>query len=215
MKASVKHEPPKSAFAQACDYVLRHWDALTRFTTDGALALDNNLCESQIRSLAVKGVLESGHLYADFDGVDRLLDSLPEDKRQRRMEGFVFRWAYDDPQAAANWIAGRTLAETEREAVEDALQRLVELGLLKREADGALVLHRLLVAFVQQGEGAGEAQEAVEEALLGEANQLNSEGYPAPLLEWQPHLRAVTDHNLAQLQLLVATGGGIGAKAAK
>lgn len=53
LKASLKHEPPKSAFAQACAYMLRHWEALTRFTTDGALALDNNLCESQIRSLAL------------------------------------------------------------------------------------------------------------------------------------------------------------------
>lgn len=53
LTASLKHEPPRSAFAQACGYVLRHWDALNRFTTDGSLALDNNLCESQIRSLAL------------------------------------------------------------------------------------------------------------------------------------------------------------------
>ena len=53
LKACTKHEPPQSAFAKACGYTLRHWEALNRFTIDGALALDNNLCESQIRSLAL------------------------------------------------------------------------------------------------------------------------------------------------------------------
>jgi transposase len=64
LKASSKHEPPKSAFAQACGYLLRHWIALTRFTTDGALALDNNLCESQIRSLALG---RKNYLFAGSD----------------------------------------------------------------------------------------------------------------------------------------------------
>jgi hypothetical protein len=64
LTASSKHEPPKSAFAQACGYVLRHWEALNRFTTDGALALDNNLCESQIRSLALG---RKNYLFAGSD----------------------------------------------------------------------------------------------------------------------------------------------------
>jgi len=29
--------------------------------------------------------------------------------------------------------------------------------------------------------------------LLAEAQRLNQAGYPAPLLAWQPHLRAITD----------------------
>ncbi len=37
------------------------------------------------------------------------------------------------------------------------------------------------------------AQAAVEGALLAKAYRLNNAGYPAPLLAWQPHLRAVTD----------------------
>jgi tetratricopeptide (TPR) repeat protein len=37
------------------------------------------------------------------------------------------------------------------------------------------------------------AQEAVEETLFAEAARLNKAGYPAPLLAWQSHLRAVTD----------------------
>ena len=46
-------EPPKSAMHKACAYALRQWKALTRFLEDGRLRPDNNLCELQIRSLAV------------------------------------------------------------------------------------------------------------------------------------------------------------------
>jgi transposase len=46
-------EPPESALHKACAYSINHWEALTRFLQDGLLALDNNLCELQIRSLAV------------------------------------------------------------------------------------------------------------------------------------------------------------------
>jgi transposase len=46
-------EPPESALHKACAYSLNHWQALNRFLEDGRLALDNNSCELQIRSLAV------------------------------------------------------------------------------------------------------------------------------------------------------------------
>jgi tetratricopeptide (TPR) repeat protein len=76
---------------------------------------------------------------------------------------------------------------------EDALRRLTDLGLLETEAAGALRLHRLLAAYAQGAASDGEAQTAVEQSLLEEANRLNNAGYPAPLLAWQPHLRFVTD----------------------
>lgn len=46
-------EPPKSDLAQASAYVINHWTALTRFVEDGRLSLDNNLCERQIRDIAL------------------------------------------------------------------------------------------------------------------------------------------------------------------
>jgi hypothetical protein len=42
-----------SALHKACAYSLNQWGALTRFLEDGALVLDNNLCEFQIRSLTI------------------------------------------------------------------------------------------------------------------------------------------------------------------
>ena len=90
-------------------------------------------------------------------------------------------------------------SEDESLLPEDALARLTELGLLETEAEGALKLHRLLAAFIRNLSGLEdltglrEAQQAVEQAVLEEANRLNNAGYPAPLLAWQTHLRYVTD----------------------
>jgi transposase len=46
-------EPPSSELAKAAGYVLNHWTALTRFLDDGRLSLDNNLCERQLRDIAL------------------------------------------------------------------------------------------------------------------------------------------------------------------
>ncbi len=51
--ATVEKEPPGSALAKAASYNLNHWDALTRFLDDGRLRLDNNLCEQQLRDVAL------------------------------------------------------------------------------------------------------------------------------------------------------------------
>jgi transposase len=50
---TLETEPPASTLAKACAYSRNHWGALQRFLEDGRLPLDNNLCELQIRSLAV------------------------------------------------------------------------------------------------------------------------------------------------------------------
>ncbi len=76
---------------------------------------------------------------------------------------------------------------------EDGLARLVELGLLEAEAEGALRLHHLVAAFVQGVTADAEAQAAVEEMLLTElSGRLDQAGYLGQLLTLQPHLRAVT-----------------------
>ena len=45
--------PDSSATAKALDYSIRRWTALTRFTTNGQLPVDNNWIENQIRPIAV------------------------------------------------------------------------------------------------------------------------------------------------------------------
>lgn len=76
---------------------------------------------------------------------------------------------------------------------EDALLRLLELGLLDQEEEGSVRLHRLLAAFVRNTVLDEQAMPAVERILLAVTKQQNSAGNPRPLLPLQPHLRAVTD----------------------
>jgi len=46
-------EPPASDLAKAAAYMINHWAALTRFVQEGRLKLDNNLCEQQLRAIAL------------------------------------------------------------------------------------------------------------------------------------------------------------------
>jgi tetratricopeptide (TPR) repeat protein len=76
-----------------------------------------------------------------------------------------------------------------------AMNQLIELGLVRVEADRALWLHRLVVAFTRErmADRLGEAQAMVERALGAEAERLNARREPAELRSWQVHLRFVTD----------------------
>jgi tetratricopeptide (TPR) repeat protein len=76
-----------------------------------------------------------------------------------------------------------------------AVNQLIELGLVRAEANRALWLHRLVVAFARErmGDRLAEAQLTVERALLGEAERLNGRREPAELRSWQVHLRFIAD----------------------
>jgi transposase len=57
-----RQEPPSTDLAKAAGYFVNHWTALTRFVDDGRLSPDNNLCEKQLRDIALgrKNYLFSG-----------------------------------------------------------------------------------------------------------------------------------------------------------
>lgn len=46
-------EPPSTELRKAADCVLNYWAAPTRFVTDGRVSLDNNVCEQQLRDIAL------------------------------------------------------------------------------------------------------------------------------------------------------------------
>jgi transposase len=50
---TLAQEPPSSELARAAGYLLNQWAPLTRFLDDGRLSLDNNLCERQLRDIAL------------------------------------------------------------------------------------------------------------------------------------------------------------------
>ncbi|MCI0576809.1 MAG: hypothetical protein L0332_00345, partial [Chloroflexi bacterium] len=87
--------------------------------------------------------------------------------------------------------------------VEDGLARLVALGFLEAEGNDAVVLHRLLAAFVVEGPAAGAtmdaARTAVEDSLVGQltAHLERARVYGLPLLPI-PHLRHVTEAALGR-----------------
>ena len=83
-------EPPASVLSKACAYSFNHWTALTRFLDDGALPLDNNLCEQQIRSLALG---RRNYLFAGSDaGAERaaILYSLIRTCALHRVDAFAY-----------------------------------------------------------------------------------------------------------------------------
>jgi len=53
MMAQKQLVPEGSAIAKALDYSLRRWIPLTRYLDDGAVPIDNNWCENQIRPWAL------------------------------------------------------------------------------------------------------------------------------------------------------------------
>lgn len=76
---------------------------------------------------------------------------------------------------------------------EDALQRLIDLGLLEVDDRGDPLMHRLVAAWARGVADADQGRGAVEEAMVAEAMRLNETSNPAPLRAWQSHLRMVTD----------------------
>lgn len=90
LRRTAAKEPPASALAKACAYSLNHWDALTRFLEDGRLALDNNFCELQIRTLAVG---RKNYLFAGSDaGAERaaILYSLLRTCAVQGVDGYAY-----------------------------------------------------------------------------------------------------------------------------
>jgi transposase len=100
------HEPPESALHKACAYSLNQWEALTRFMHDGRLGLDNNLCELQIRSLAIG---RKNYLFAGSDaGAERaaILYSLMRTCALQGVDSYAYLIDIIN-KLAAGWPASR------------------------------------------------------------------------------------------------------------
>jgi transposase len=81
---------PKSPFGEALGYLRRQWRALTRYTDDGALAIDNNASERALRLVAVG---RKNWMFAGSDAGGRraaLLYSLIGTCKHLRIDPFVY-----------------------------------------------------------------------------------------------------------------------------
>jgi tetratricopeptide (TPR) repeat protein len=76
---------------------------------------------------------------------------------------------------------------------EKALARLVALGLVEEEAEGALRMHRLLTRFVRALSGDAAAQASVEDTLLDVFRRVEQSGTLIDARRLEAHMRAAAD----------------------
>ena len=135
---------PKSALGKAVSYARNQWEALRRYTEDGRLTIDNNVCERTIRHQAIgrKNWLFLGHeaagpraavLYTILAGAKRhriepwvyvrdLLLRLHEDD-QRLEDLLPDRWAAAHPDAILNYRLHESRAKAIRTRARRAHRR--------------------------------------------------------------------------------------------
>jgi tetratricopeptide (TPR) repeat protein len=128
---------------------------------------------------------------------DRLDPTDPVDVIGRSLLQHAAFLAPGEPIPHVLLVAPIELPQDEADAmliVQDALHRLLSLGLLDALESDVYTIHRLVTAFVQQVGGDSErARIAIEQILLTTAQHVNHSGNPARLLPLQSHLRAITD----------------------
>ncbi|MFE1459476.1 tetratricopeptide repeat protein [Streptomyces nigra] len=88
--------------------------------------------------------------------------------------------------------------------LEEALQRLADLGLVQMTADGVPRLHRLVAAFVQDRLGDPESLRQVELRVWAHCDGLAFVGTPATRAALEPHLRVLTERALPRRDLASA-----------
>lgn len=107
--------PEGSAIAKALDYSLKRWIALTRYLDDGAVPIDNNWCENQIRpwargrsnwlfagslrsgirAAAIMSLIQSARLngHDPYAYLKDVLNRLPTQRMSQITELLPHRWA--------------------------------------------------------------------------------------------------------------------------
>ncbi|HEY0606603.1 MAG TPA: tetratricopeptide repeat protein, partial [Herpetosiphonaceae bacterium] len=151
------------------------------------------------RSLREAGLSPTAHVqhvartfeqsYAQLDPAD------PTDVLARTLLAHAACFAPGEP--LPRWLLLDTVAVPDGDPehallAEDALMRLIDLGLLGTDVSGTLRLHQLLVAFVQAVLVTTAIRVGVEATMLRVANVLNEQRNPHALLAVQPHLRLLT-----------------------
>lgn len=105
-------------------------------------------------------------------------------------------FAAGEPISRPLLLQSAEIDSSDMEAVldgEDALGRLVDLGILEVDDRGNPLMHRLVAAWARGVAEADLGRVTVEEMMITEATRLNESRNPAPLRPWQAHLRFVTE----------------------
>ncbi len=159
--------------------------------------------DALLAQLKVEGRSPTGHeqdVARTFAASLTRLDAAnPTDALARQLLARAAHLAPGEPIPRA--LLAASVAREEADAalqVEDALTRLIELGLLEDEASGALRMHRLLAAFARSALADTTAQAAAEQTMLDAAWRVNEAGYPLAMQPLLAHLRHTADSALAR-----------------
>lgn len=90
-------------------------------------------------------------------------------------------------------VSDEELTDRQLEEREDALRRLVELGLVSESDSGSVSMHKLVAASARLEIEDDEAQTSVERAVAMEAIEVVTSGQPVKLEPLMPHLRHATE----------------------
>ncbi|HEY0739096.1 MAG TPA: tetratricopeptide repeat-containing protein, partial [Herpetosiphonaceae bacterium] len=153
------------------------------------------LDDRSLRSAGLSPTKHVQHVARTFEqSYERLDLADPTDVMARKLLAYAARLAPGVP--IPRWLLQTMTLADGPDAVllaEDALLRLIDLGLLEPDDEDTLRLHQLLVAFVLAVAPDADAQTVVKEMMLWVVDDLNTRGDIRPLLALQPHLRFILE----------------------
>jgi tetratricopeptide (TPR) repeat protein/transcriptional regulator with XRE-family HTH domain len=179
----------------AGSFLAKYRHALTPAHYLDRLRAPTILDDRSLRESGLSPTQHVQHVARTFEqSYERLHPADPTDALARMLLAHAACFAPGEP--LPRWLLIQTLElpDAERTLVaEDALMRLIDLGLLDTDAAGNLRLHRLVAAFVQAILSNEAAQAAVEATMLRVTDRLNEQRNPRPLLGIQPHLGFIAE----------------------
>lgn len=174
-------------------------------TPDGYLGQLRGSPAVDHRSLSASGISPTRHIQtiaATFAlSVDRLGD---EPARRCLRHAAYLAPGQDIPRPLLLSSLGLGDSQDAAMDLEEALQRLADLGLVQATTDGVPRLHRLVAAFVQDRLGDPESLHQVESEVWAYCSGQTFGGTPATRAAVEPHLRALTERALPRRDLAAA-----------
>ncbi|MFE2699459.1 tetratricopeptide repeat protein [Streptomyces mirabilis] len=171
-------------------------------TPDGYLRQLRSSPAVDHRSLSASGISPTRHIQtiaATFAlSVDRL-DDVPT--RRCLLHAAYLAPGQGIPRPLLLSSLGLDDGEDAAMDLEEALQRLADLGLVQMTADGVPRLHRLVAAFVQDRLGDPESLHQVESQVWVHCDGHAFGGTPATRATLEPHLRVLTERALLRRDL--------------
>ncbi len=126
----------------------------------------------------------------------RLLDDDPVNRLAQAQDLLAIAACHALGESMPRELLKQLLPEQDDEAhLADSFNRLQrELGLLTRDEQGGLVLHRLLAQFISGQIGIDQLpHDEIETRMNDWAIEINASGLPAPLRPWRMHLQHVAE----------------------